>query len=109
MLQLNLIKEFQKPNKVTSLKQIIKFIIPKLFSTTQSEQVINKKAKLKLIMIVVSVKNKFGKAWTVLLYLKFIKGRIPSNIQKNEIPSTKIKLLCRVGIFSKYNKIDSIF
>ena len=45
MLQLNLIKGFQKPNKVSKFEAFNKFIIPKLLLTTQSEVVINKKAR----------------------------------------------------------------
>jgi hypothetical protein len=38
------------------------FNMPKLFSMTQSDDFNNKKAKTKLIMMVVNVKNKFGSA-----------------------------------------------
>ena len=82
-------------------------MIPKLLICTQSEVPKSKKAKVKLIITVVAVKNKLGKACFHFLYLKLNKGNAPSKIQKNVIPPTRMILLCNEGMFSKYVKIVS--
>ena len=82
-------------------------MIPKLLICTQSEVPKSKKAKVKLIITVVAVKNKLGKACFHFLYLKLNKGNAHSKIQKNVIPPTRMILLCNEGMFSKYVKIVS--
>jgi len=47
------------------------------------------------------VKNIFTVACFPFSYFKLKRGMIPSKIQKNEIPATKIRLLWRLDMVSK--------
>ena len=87
----------------------IKYKTPNLLLTTQSEVFNKRKASKKFIKIVVKVKNRLGNACFHFLYSNRNREKFPSKIQKKLKPPIKIKLLCAVGIDSKYSIIISIY
>ncbi len=72
---------------------------PNSFSITQSAELSNKNANIKLITMVLIVKNIFGIACCHFLYLNLNNGTALSKSQKNVKPPTTIITRCEEGIF----------